>query len=396
MKQTAGAGEGERVAAQQILTRARQMEPQMIARLRALVSIESPSHDKAAVDRAAAQVADWAAALGGRVRTHRFKKYGNSLEIRFGPRPSARLETGKPLLLLGHLDTVWPVGTLRKLPFTVTAERISGPGVFDMKSGVVMMLTALEMLQEQAALERPVILLLHGDEEIGSPASRALTERLAQECAAVYVLEPAQGAQGAYKTARKGVGHYRLAVHGVASHAGVDFSAGHSAIVELARQLDAVGKLTDRTRGITVNPGVIGGGTAANVIAAEAWAEIDVRVATAQDGARIHRALTRLRPYDKACRLELTGGLNRPPMVRSRGGAVLFRKARHYALQMGAALEEAATGGGSDGNFTAALGIPTLDGMGPVGAGAHAPHEHLLRAHFAERTALLAAMLLPQ
>ncbi len=368
----------------------------MIARLRALVAIESPSHDKAAVDQAGTQVAAWAAAVG-RVKTHRFKSGGNSLEIRFGPRASAREArsgAAKPVLLLGHLDTVWPVGTVRTMPFKVTGESISGPGVFDMKSGVVMMLAAIQMLQEQAALGRPVIMLLHGDEEIGSPASRPLTERLAQECVAIYVLEPAQGAQGAYKTARKGVGHYRLAVHGVASHAGVDFTAGHSAIVELARQLEAIGRLTDLTRGITVNPGVIGGGTASNVIAAEAWAEIDVRVATAQDGTRIHRALNRLRPHDKACRLELTGGLNRPPMVRSRGGAALFRKAQRYAAQIGLALDEAATGGGSDGNFTAALGIPTLDGMGPVGAGAHAPHEHLLRAHFAERTALLAAMLL--
>ena len=376
----------------QLLERTRQLEPRMLAQMRALVSIESPSHDKAAVDRAAALVAEWAAALQGRVRTHRCKAYGNSLEIRFGPRVSAR--SGKPILLLGHLDTVWPVGTLRRMPFTVTPERISGPGVFDMKSGVVMMLTAVQLLQERSALNRPVTMLLHGDEEIGSPASRALTERLGQECSAVYVLEPAQGAQGAYKTARKGVGHYRLAVHGVAAHAGVDFTAGHSAVVELARQLEVIGKLTDLKRGITVNPGVIGGGTASNVVAAEAWAEIDLRVATPQDGARMHRALTRLRPFDKVCRLELTGGLNRPPMVRTRAGAALFRQAQHYATQMGIALEEASTGGGSDGNFTAALGVPTLDGMGPVGAGAHASHEHLLRAHLAERTALLASMLL--
>jgi glutamate carboxypeptidase len=370
----------------------------MLTRLRALVAIESPSHDKAAVDQAGALVAAWARELGARVQLHRFKAHGNSLEIRFGPRLPARAEldkAGKPILLLGHLDTVWPVGTLRTMPFRVTRERISGPGVLDMKSGVVMMLTAIEMLQEQAALGRSVIVLLHGDEEIGSPSSRELTERVGRGCAAVYVLEPAQGAQGAYKTARKGVGHYRLAVHGVAAHAGVDFTAGHSAIVELARQLEAIGRLTDLTRGMTVNPGVIGGGTASNVIAAEAFAEIDVRVATARDGVRVHRALSRLKPNDKACRLELTGGLNRPPMVRSRAAGALFRKAQQYALQIGIRLEEAATGGGSDGNFTAALGIPTLDGMGPVGAGAHARHEHLLRAHLAERTALLAAMLLP-
>jgi glutamate carboxypeptidase len=386
------------ISSSQLFSRARALEPQMLTRLRELVAIESPSHDKAAVDQAGVLVAAWARELGGRVKLHRFKAHGNSLEIRFGPRSSARAggdKAGRPILLLGHLDTVWPVGTLRTMPFQITRERISGPGVLDMKSGVVMMLTALEMLQEQGALGRPVLLLLHGDEEIGSPASRELTERVGRECAAVYVLEPAQGAQGAYKTARKGVGHYRLAVHGVAAHAGVDFTAGHSAIVELARQLEAIGRLTDLTRGITVNPGVIGGGTASNVIAAEAFAEIDVRVATAQDGVRVHRALSRLKPYDKACRLELTGGLNRPPMVRSRAAGALFRKAQQYALQMGIQLEEAATGGGSDGNFTAALGVPTLDGMGPVGAGAHARHEHLLRAHLAERTALLAAMLLP-
>jgi glutamate carboxypeptidase len=381
---------------QQLLARAKALEPQMLARLRVLVAIESPSADKASVDRAAAQVAGWALALKGRVKTHRFKSSGNSLEVRFGPRASARADQsndGKPILLLGHLDTVWPVGTLRTMPFQVTGDQVRGPGVFDMKSGVVMMLTAIEMLQEQAALKRPVIVLLHGDEEVGSPASRSLTERIAQECSAVYVLEPAQGPQGAYKTARKGVGHYRLAVHGVASHAGVDFTSGHSAIMELARQLEAVSMFTDLDRGITMNPGVIGGGSASNVIAAEAWAEIDMRVATARDAVRVDRALHRLRPHDKACRLELTGGLNRPPMVRTSAGAALFRKAQQHALQIGLALEEASTGGGSDGNFTAALGIPTLDGMGPVGAGAHAPHEHLLRPSLANRTALLAAML---
>lgn len=378
---------------QQLHARARRLAPQMLAQLRTLVAIESPSHDKAAVDAASVQVAAWGAALKGRVKTHRFKSHGNSLEVRFGPRVPAR-NCGAPVMLLGHLDTVWPVGTLRAMPFRVGPDRISGPGVLDMKAGVIMMLTAIAMLQERNALTRPLLMLLHGDEEIGSPASRALTDRLAQQCSAVYVLEPAQGPQGAYKTARKGVGHYRLTVHGVAAHAGIDFIAGHSAIAELARQVETIGKLTDLARGTTLNPGVIGGGSASNVIAAEAWAEIDLRVTNTREAGRIDRALHRLRLHDKACRLELTGGLNRPPMIRSRAAATLFRKAQQYALQIGFPLEQAATGGGSDGNFTAALGIPTLDGMGPVGAGAHASHEHLLRDPWAARTALLAAMLL--
>jgi len=236
--------------------------------------------------------------------------------------------------------------------------------------------------------------LLHGDEEVGSPSSRKLTETIAQRCAAVYVLEPAQGAVGAYKTARKAVGMYRLSVEGVAAHSGVDFEKGHSAVVELARQIEALQSLTNMTKGITVNPGVIGGGTQSNVIAAEAWAQIDVRIARKRDLARIDRAFRALRPFDRACKLTVTGGMNRPPMERSKGTVALFRRAQRLAAELGFVLEEAATGGASDGNFTAALGVPTLDGMGAVGAGAHAPHEHLEREHLVPRTALLAAMLL--
>jgi glutamate carboxypeptidase len=295
--------------------------------------------------------------------------------------------------LLGHLDTVWPVGTLAKMPYRVTADRVAGPGVLDMKGGVAIALTALEILLSQGALAQPIWLLLHGDEEIGSPASRSVTESVAKECRAVFVLEPGQGAQGAYKTARKGVGHYRLEVRGVASHSGVDFESGHSAVLELARQLERIAAMTDLARGLTVNPGVIGGGTLSNVIAAEAWAEIDVRVAKQRDARRIEHQLRSLHAIDKACRLTVAGGLNRPPMERSRAIAALFRQAKTLARELEIPLEEAATGGGSDGNFTAALGVPTLDGMGAVGEGAHAAHEHLLRAHLAPRTALLAAML---
>jgi glutamate carboxypeptidase len=242
-------------------------------------------------------------------------------------------------------------------------------------------------------LRQPVIVLLHGDEEIGSPSSRPLTEKIARDCGAVYVLEPAQGNEGAYKTARKAVGMYRLTVHGVAAHSGVDFERGHSAVLELMRQIDVIRRFTDLKQGITVNPGVIGGGTQSNVIAAEAWVEIDVRLARKADMAKIDRKFRRLKPQDKACRLTLEGGMNRPPMERSAGTVALYRRAKKLAAEIGMDLKEAATGGGSDGNFTAALGVPTLDGMGAAGAGAHALHEHIRTDDLAARTALLAAML---
>jgi glutamate carboxypeptidase len=376
-------------SAQTLLARARQSEARMLEQLETLVKIESPSDDKTAVDRAVAEVAGWANALGGRIRLHRHPDSGDSLEARFGPLRGS----GAPVLLLGHLDTVWAHGTLARMPWKVTRDRISGPGVLDMKAGVVMMLTAISLLVETGGAERPIVLLLHGDEEVGSHASRKLTETIAQQSSAIYVLEPAQGIAGAYKTARKGVGQYRLEVRGVAAHSGVDFSNGHSAVLELARQIEEISKITDLARGITLNAGVIGGGTRSNVIAAQAWAEIDARIARRTDGGRVERALRRLRPRDKACKLLLTGEWNRPPMERSAGTVALFRRAQHLAAELGFALEESSTGGGSDGNFTAALGLPTLDGMGAVGSGAHALSEHCLRKQLAPRTALLAAML---
>jgi glutamate carboxypeptidase len=373
-----------------LLTEAGKREATLIDRIKTLVEIESPSSDKAGVDRAQNVFDEWAEAAGGLVRRHPRRKFGDSLEIRFGE-PNRRQ---RPITMLGHLDTVWDLGTLADMPFKVTRDRIAGPGVLDMKAGVVMALTVVELLQELKLLRRPVTLLIHGDEEVGSPLSRQLTEAVAKRSDAVYVMEPAQGDSGAYKTARKAVGLYRLSVKGVAAHSGVDFEQGHSAVVELARQIDVLHSLTDLTKGITVNPGVIGGGTLSNVVAAEAWVEIDLRLARKQDCARIDRALRSLKPFDKGCKLTLTGEINRPPMERSKGTVALFRRAQTLAAQMGIALDEAATGGASDGNFTAALGIPTLDGMGAVGAGAHAPHEHLLRKHLVPRTALLAAMLL--
>ena len=361
-------------------------EQRLLGRLRELVEIESPSEDKAAVDRAGALVSGWVEEMGGRVKRHRQKKFGDVLELRFGP---VRSKRGR-VLLLGHTDTVWPMGTLAKMPWREAEGKIFGPGVVDMKAGVVMALEALTAL-DALGLARPVTLLLNSDEEVGSTVSRPITEKIAQECSAVLVLEPAQGL--AYKTARKGIGNYCLKVQGVAAHSGVDFERGHSAVLEMARLVQMVAGFTDLSKGLTVNPGVIAGGTRSNVIAAECIAEVDVRIAKASDATRVERLFRSLKVTDKACTLTVTGGINRPPMERKPGTVALFRLARKLAAEMGFVLDEASTGGGSDGNFTAALGVPTLDGMGAVGAGAHAAHEHVVKAHLVERTALLAGMI---
>lgn len=381
-----------------LLEDAKKLQKGMLEQLETLVSIESPSEDKAAVDRVSRVVAHWFEGLGGRTFWHRQKQFGDLLEVRF--RAIARRSSGnaggrsKPILLLGHLDTVWPVGTLAKMPFRVAKGKAFGPGVYDMKAGVLMALHAVAMLRERQALTTPVVVLLVSDEEVGSPVSRAVTEKIARECSAVFVLEPAQGPQGAYKTARKGVGDYSVHVRGVAAHSGVDFEKGHSAVLELARLVEKISRFTDLKTGLTVNPGTICGGTRTNVIAAEAQAEVDVRIARMRDAARVEKLFRGLRVTDRACTLTITGGMNRPPMERSRGTVALFQQAKAFARAMGFALEEASTGGGSDGNFTAALGIPTLDGMGAMGEGAHAVHESIVLGELAKRTALLAAMMM--
>jgi glutamate carboxypeptidase len=361
----------------------------LLKRIQALVEIESPSDDKAGVDRCVEAVAEMAAKVGGKAKRHRQRTFGDVLEVRWGGS-----ERGlEPVMLLGHLDTVWPLGTLKAMPFRIGEGRAWGPGVLDMKCGVAMALTAVEFLRETGRLRRPVVLLLNSDEEVGSTVSRAITEKLARECGAVFVLEPAQGPSGAYKTARKGVGNYTVRVKGVASHAGVDFARGHSAVHELAWQIEKIRGFTELERGLTVNAGVIRGGTRTNVVAAEAEVEVDVRIARAQDAARVERKFRGLKVRDRGCRLEVEGGINRPPMERSRAGVRLFRQAATLAQGMGFELSEAATGGGSDGNFTAALGVPTLDGMGGVGEGAHASNESVRVEHLTPRTALLAEMM---
>ena len=379
------------IAMRALLAGARRKQPALIELTRKLVLAESPSDNKAAVDACVALAAARARELGGCVKLHRQRAHGDLLEARFGARSSRSVQ--QRVLLLGHLDTVWPLGTLKRMPCRIKDGRLFGPGTFDMKAGAAMALTALEMLIEAGLPDdgKEIILLLNTEEEIGSPVSRPVTESLASECSAVYVLEPALGL--ACKTARKGTGIWRIDVEGVAAHAGVDFEKGASAIRELACVVETVSNWTDLKRGLTVNVGVVSGGSATNVVPAHASADIDVRIARKADGPRIERLFAKLKPLDKRCMLTVSGRLNRPPMERSRGTVALYRQARALAADLGFTLDEAATGGASDGNFTAALVIPTLDGLGAVGEGAHAPHESVIIEPLAPRTALLAALL---
>jgi len=304
-----------------LLAGARRKQSALLHLAQQLVAAESPSDGKAAVDVCVALVAAHAKALGGRVKLHRQRAFGDLLEARFGPKFRGGLK--QPVLLLGHLDTVWPLGTLKTMPCRLSGGRLSGPGTLDMKAGVAMALTALEMLVETGSLEQEIVLLLNSDEEVGSPVSRPITERLAAECGAVYVMEPAQGL--ACKTARKGTGDWRIDIAGVAAHTGVDFEKGASALRELAHVIETVSGWTDLKRGLTVSVGVAGGGSKTNVIPAEAWAEVDVRIARKADGPRIERKFAKLKVSDKRCTLTVTGGINRPPMERLRGPVQRWR-----------------------------------------------------------------------
>jgi len=366
-----------------------QRRDQIVDTIRRLVEIESPSDNKQAVDRCSAFAAEEFAALGGRAQFHRVTDFGNHLQVDFAGETQQ-----KPVLLLGHYDTVYPMGTLTSMPCRVGNGRLWGPGVLDMKSGIALMIHAIQALQSwHGQLPRPVTVLLVSDEEVGSNSSRHLTETLAQQSSAVLVLEPSYGPKGAVKTARKGVGEYSLKVTGVAAHSGLDFEKGQSAILELARQIQAISKMVDLKRGLTLNVGTVGGGTRINVVAAEATASLDVRVARMKDAAGIDKQLRSLKPFNRKCKLEITGGVNRPAMERTAGVAALYQKAVQIARDLGWKLSEAAVGGGSDGNFTAGLGIPTLDGLGGVGDGAHAVHEFINIAELPRRAALLAGLI---
>jgi glutamate carboxypeptidase len=362
-----------------------------VARLSRLVQIESPSRDKEALDVLATVLAKRLVELGAAVEVIPNPQGGDHVVGRFGGTTEMR-----PALVLGHFDTVWPKGTIEKMPFRLDdSGRAFGPGVFDMKGGLVVFLEVMEFLKEHKhVLDRPVCVLFTSDEEIGSPTSRGLIEELAREAAYALVLEPAL-ADGGLKTSRKGVGRFRLEIEGKAAHAGVAPEAGKSAIVELAHQIVRLQELQDLAAGTTINVGVIQGGTTSNVVPAHAWAEIDVRVATAAEKARIERALSGLEPVNPKIRLTISGSFNRPPMERTESVASLFEQARriYRTSALGDELTEGSSGGGSDGNFTAALGVPTLDGLGPRGGGAHADDEHVLLSSIPERAALLYLLL---
>lgn len=362
----------------------------MVEMLRVFVEYESPSHDKGAVDRFGALIAEKWRERDANVRVLAQKERGNHVRVEI---PANGRAAGQ-LLVLGHLDTVYPIGTLVKMPFRVSGGRAFGPGTFDMKSGLVQALFAVDALREHGLKTRKkIVLFWDSDEEIGSHTSRRLIEADAQRSDAVLVLEPSLGLHGDLKTQRKGVGTAELVVSGRAAHAGINPGAGVNAVHELALQIERLMQMNDPGKGITVQATVISGGSASNVVPAEARAEVDVRCARLADVERLNRKLRALRPILKGAKIEVRGGINRPPLERTAGVQKLFRHAREIAREMGVRLEESSTGGGSDGNFTAALGVPTLDGLGAVGDGAHALNEHVVIAKMAERTALLAWLL---
>ena len=362
-------------------------EAQIVRLARELVAAESPSTDRAALERCAsvlaARLLDAGASIehidGGLTAAHILAQWRGG-----GPR----------VLLVGHFDTVWPVGQLARMPLEEKDGKLFGPGVLDMKAGLAIGITAARLVAaELPESSRPhVRLLATTDEEVGSATSRVAIESLARNSDAVLVLEPALPG-GAVKTARKGVGEFELLAEGISSHAGADPGAGASAVHELAKQITTIAGLTDGARGLTVNVGVIDGGTRSNVVAERARAFIDVRIARLEDAAAIEHAFAELRPVDPRVKLTVTGRINRPPMERTPGVARLYALAQEVAGSMGRTLAEGATGGASDGNFTAALGIPTLDGLGAIGDGPHALHEHVVIKELAPRAALVAGLL---
>ena len=368
-----------------LLSWAHAKRPEITVFIRELVECESPSDSPDSISRFFELFAKSISDIAESTIEH------GVLLCRFGTGAGA---AAPQILALGHADTVWPLGTLAGMPFREDGARLCGPGVLDMKAGLAFFVFAMRALLELGmAVNHRVLLQINPDEETGSRASRPVTEASAKSSAAVFVLEPGTGLEGKVKTARKGIGDYRVRVRGIASHAGVDFEKGASAIVELARQIERIASFTDVARGVTVNPGVISGGTRSNVIAAEAEAHVDIRVPTLRDAEELEKRFHALSSFDPRCSIEISGGLNRPPMERSPGVAALFETARRHALELGVQLEESSTGGGSDGNFTAALGIPTLDGIGAVGEGAHASHESILIDRIPDRIALLARLI---
>jgi glutamate carboxypeptidase len=379
-------------AMRRILIDSKKRKKGMVRLLGDFVRCESPSHDKAAVDRLGALVAREWRQRGAEVRILRNAARGDHVraEICLGGGPVPRQQ----IMVLGHMDTVYPLGTLAKMPFRVSGGRAWGPGTFDMKAGLVLALFALDALKA-AGIEpnKRLVFLWTSDEEIGSESSRRAIEREALRSDAVLVLEPSFGPDGRLKTARKGVGGAEIVVTGRSAHAGVDPEKGVNAVHELALQIQRVMKSNNPRRGITVQATVVAGGTVSNVIPASARAELDIRYSRMADGATLQRQLRRLRPILKGARVEVRGERNRPPLERTAATRALFRQAQSLMRELGLPLGEAATGGGSDGNLTAALGVPTLDGLGAVGDSPHSPREHVVIRALPERAALIAGLL---
>jgi glutamate carboxypeptidase len=372
-----------------LLTWCRAEEAWLLETLEALVYLESPSTCKPAVDRCGAEITRRLEELDAIVEVVPQADRGDHLRASFAGADGAR-----GILLLGHFDTVWELGTIDGMPFRAADGRLYGPGIFDMKAGIAVSMLAMRAVAALGGSRRPAVTMLWTtDEEIGSGTSRALIEAEARRSAAVLVLEPSLP-DGSAKTARKGCGDFELTVHGVSAHAGIDPGKGASAIHELAHQIVALEALQNLERGISVNIGVVRGGSRTNVIADEAHAFIDVRAPTMAAAEQVAQSIRALAPRLPGTRLEITGGFGRPPLERGDGVLWLYGMARDVAHELGVELGEGSTGGGSDGNFTAALGVPTLDGLGPRGDGAHARHEHVLQQDLCWRAALLAAMLL--
>jgi glutamate carboxypeptidase len=360
--------------------------------IRSWVEVETPSTDGAAVNVLVDKVASDLAALGAKVeRVPGRDGYGDHLRAR-----SPWGGDGKGIVLVAHLDTVWPKGTLARKPFTVDGDKVYGPGIYDMKGGGYLGFYAYRHLVRQAKETKlPITFLFVAEEEVGSPTSRALIEETAKGAKYALVLEPGRNGNGVV-TARKAVCRFEMAVTGVAAHAGVNHELGRSAVAELARQIVVLEGMTDYARGVTVNVGVASGGTPgfSNVVPDRAEAEIDMRCPDAATSREMVARILGLKTQGKDVAVTVTGGENRPAFVRDEGVARLYEHARALAEEIGmAALPEVATGGGSDGNFTAAMGVPTLDGLGVDGAGAHAEHEHLLLSSLEPRTKLLLRLL---
>lgn len=359
--------------------------------IKELVERETTSRAEPQLNEIAHFVAGHLQSLGGTIDLTDQPGYGTHLRARF----DFGHDAGEPgVLVIGHLDTVWPIGTLERIPFRMTPEGTAhGPGVFDMKSGVTIAIEALRAIKLlQLETRRRVTLLLTCDEEIGSRTSRPLIEEEAKQAAVALVLEPPVTG-GIVKTGRKGIGDFTVRAIGRAAHAGLDPRQGVNAIVELAHQTLQLSGLNDFERGVTVSVGLFNGGTASNVIPAEARAKVDVRFWTMEDGAKVESAIRGLKPALDEAQLEITGGINRPPMERSEKNIALYERARDLAAELGFDLKDQTVGGGSDGNFTSALGVPTLDGLGVDGAGAHAEHEYIIVSDIPRRAALLTRLM---